>query len=61
MKFGRGRELLERGGKEGMGGFMVINGNGLWLVMRRRLEQEEEGGFEEDLRRVNKAADRGLK
>lgn len=61
MMFGRGRELLERGGKEGMGGFMVINGNGLWLVMRRRLEQEEEGGFEEDLRRVNKAADRGLK
>lgn len=57
MKFGRGRELLERGGKEGMGGFMVINGIGLWLVMRRRLEQEEEGGFEEDLRRVNKAAD----
>lgn len=56
MKFGRGRELLERGGKEGMGGFMVINGIGLWLVMRR-LEQEEEGGFEEDLRRVNKAAD----
>ena len=28
---------------------------------RWRLEQEKEGGFEEDLRRVNKAADRGLK
>ena len=51
-KVSRGRELLELGGKEGMGEFMVV-------VMRRGLEQKERG-FEKDLKRVNKVVNKCL-
>lgn len=49
----RGRELLESGGKERLGEFMVV-------VRGRGLEQEKERGFEEDLKRVNKVVSQCL-
>lgn len=38
-EFGRGRELLELGDREKMGGLMVI-------VIRKGFGEEKEGGFE---------------
>lgn len=45
-------ELLELGGKKGMEGLGIV---------RRRLEQEKEGQFEGELRRVKKPANQCLK